>query len=241
MIRNYNELLICIRKAERQILALTLEKRTLILNLNFKKARAVLVQQQQLQLHIRDYIRSYKEKIKAHYLENKIYGHRLEDLKKGYQIKGNIVDFILCLQKLTDQYHVLLKDVVFFQRASQLDDVTAIEEKIKNILYQMEQLFSELGRIMLLPNFNPIQDQIAQYNSLTHFFSIYYTLKIQKLEYELQAKKQAIKTINYIFNHRSFKVRQAEIQHINNELKLLHPQKNNLKYLDRTKWEFIVI
>lgn len=154
MILNYNELVICIKKIEKQIFKLKLEQRNLIHDLNFSKTREAFAQQQLLELQILNYITYYQEKIKNNHLERKIYSNELSNLKENYHPKTNAVDFFYCLKELSIQYNEFLKDRKLFYKLNRLKDEDAIKEKIKNQTSCMEEIFLELSRIILLQHSN---------------------------------------------------------------------------------------
>ncbi|MNS93313.1 hypothetical protein D3C72_1274780 [compost metagenome] len=64
MIRNYDELLICIANLATQIPKLKKEQQKHIFNLDFANAKIILSKQQLLELQILNYIGYYQEKIK---------------------------------------------------------------------------------------------------------------------------------------------------------------------------------
>src|SRR6218665_911871 len=114
MIRNYDELVICITNTEKQISKLKTEKQKHIYNLNFKNAKLVLSHQQLIELQILNYIGYYQEKIKDSYLESKLYSSKLKSLKKLYQTKTIAGDLIYCLMQLITEYDELEKDLWIF-------------------------------------------------------------------------------------------------------------------------------
>lgn len=239
MILNYNELLICIKRIEKQISVLKFEHRNHILNLNFSKTRQLFAQQQLLELQILNYITYYQEKIKNNHLENKIYGNELGALKENYKAKTNTLNFFNCLKKLALEYNELLKDQKVFYKLNRLDDVDAIKEKIKNHTSLMEQIFLELSRIIILPNSRIDDNQIKDFNSYTMFFQEYYNSKLINLEKELSSKQMELKSFKVLLNFNLSKSIRKEIKTMQNELEAIHFIKNNLRFIDQTKWEYI--
>lgn len=240
MILNYNELLICIKKIEKQISVLRLEQRNHIYNLNFSKTRQVFAQQQLLELQILNYITYYQEKIKNNHLERKIYNNGLSNLKENYKPKTNAIDFFVCLKELTAEYNYLLKDLKLFYKLNRLTDVDAIKEKIKNQTSRMEEIFLELSRIILLPNSNIDENQIKDFNSYTSFFHEYYNSKLLKLEKELHSKQMELTSFKTLLNFKIVKSIRREINTIQVDLKAIHCAKNNFKFIDQIKWEYII-
>ncbi|MFB9077162.1 hypothetical protein ACFFLS_03030 [Flavobacterium procerum] len=240
MISNYNELLICIKKIEKQIFKLKLEQRILINNRNFTKTRQVFAQQQYLELQILNYITHYQEKIKNNYLESKVYSHSLCNLIESYQPKTNINEFIYCLKQLTTEYNHLLKDLKIFHKLNRLEDVNAVKEKIKNQTFHIEEIFLELSYIVLLPNLNIDNNQIRDFNSFAIFFQECYTSKIGTLKKELHSKQTELKSIKTILNFKSFRAIRKEIKTIKAELESIQIRKNDLKFIDQIKWEYSI-
>lgn len=240
MILNYNELLICVKRIEKQISVLKFEQRNHIHNLNFPKTRQIFVQQQLLELQILNYITYYQEKIKNDHLESKIYSNELRDLKEYYQPKTNAIDFFFCLKELATEYNDLLKDLKLFYKLNRVKDVDAIKEKIKNQTSRMEEIFLELSRIILLAHSNIDDDQIKDFNSYTMFFQEYYNSKLLNLEKELHSKQMELKSFKVFLNFKLAKSIRKEIKTIQTELEAIHYTKNNLKFIDQIKWKYII-
>lgn len=141
MIRNYDELMICITKIEKQIPKLKTEQQKHIYNLNFKKAKIVLSQQQLIELQILNYIGYYQEKIKDNYLESKLYRPKLKSLKKFYQTKTIAGELIYCFMQLITEYDKLKNDLWIFS-ALRLNHVSIIKRKNqKTNIYNGRNLF----------------------------------------------------------------------------------------------------
>lgn len=240
MILNYNELLICIKRIEKQISDLKFEQRNHIHNLNFSRTRQIFAQQQLLELQILNYITFYQEKIKNSHLESKIYSNELRDLKENYQPKTNAIDFFACLKELTAEYNDLLKDLKHFYKLNRQQDVDAIKGKIKNHTSRMEEIFLELSRIILLPHSNLDEDQIMDFNSYTMFFQEYYNSKLLSLEKQLLSMQTQLKSFKILLNFKLAKSIREEIKTIQMELGAIHCTKKNLKFIDQIKWEYII-
>jgi ribosomal protein S17E len=131
MIRNYDELLICIEKVEKQIHKLKKRQHHFIYNLNFTEAKQLLSKEQLLELQILNYIEYYQEKIKGNYLENKLYTTKLSSLKTKYLPKNIANDLLYCIKELNTEYDDLKKDMAIFYNLNRLDDVLVIKEKKK--------------------------------------------------------------------------------------------------------------
>jgi hypothetical protein len=240
MILNYDELLICIKKIEKQIATLKLKQRKLIHGLNFSKTREIFAQQQLLELQVLNYITYYQEKIKNNHLESKIYSNKLGTLKENYRSQTNVIDFFFCLKELTAEYNEFLKDLKLFYKLNRSEDVKSIKEKIKNHISLMEEIFLELSRIILLPNLNIDDNQIKDFNSYNMFFHEYYNSKLLQLEKELQSKQTELKSFKTLLNFKIVKSIRREIKAIKAELETIHSTKNNLKFIDQIKWEYIL-
>lgn len=241
MILNYNQLLICIKKIEKQISVLRFEQRKHIYNLNFSETRQVFAQQQLLTLQILNYITYYQEKIKNNHLESKIYSSKLGTLKENYQSQTNDIDFFLCLKELTTEYNEFLKDLKHFYKLNRLEDVESIKEKIKNHTSLIEEVFLELSRIILLPNATINDNQIKDFNSYTLFFQEYYNSKLLQLEKELHSKQMELKSFKPLLNFKLAKLIRSEINTIQVELEAIHSTKNNLRFIDQIKLEYIIV
>jgi hypothetical protein len=194
MIRNYDELIICITKIEKQIPKLKAEQQRHIYNLNFGKAKIVLLKQQFLELQILSYIEYYQEKIKNNYLESKLYSPKLSSLKKSYQTKTIANDLVYCLKELIMEYDELQKDLWIFSALS-LHHALAIKEKIRNLIFTMEEIYLELSNVILIPNTKINEEQKIHYNLIVDFFHHYYTSQIENLREELMSKKSGLKFI----------------------------------------------
>lgn len=240
MILNYNELLICIKKVDKQISILKFEQRKLIHNLKFSKTRQVFAKQQLLELQILNYITYYQEKIKGNHLESKIYSNELSNLKENYLPKTNASIFFACLKELTTDYNDLLKDRKILYKLNRLKDVDGVKEKIKNHTSCMEEIFLELSRIILLPHLNIDDNQIKDFNSYVMFFQKYYNSKLFDLEKQLLSKQTELKSFKALLNFKLVKSIRREIKTIQNELKVIHSAKNDLKFIDQIKWEYII-
>ncbi len=240
MILNYNELLICVKRIEKQISDLKFEQRNHIHNLNFSKTRQIFAQQQLLELQILNYITYYQEKIKSNHLESKIYSNKLRDLKENYQPKTNTNVFFVCLKELTAEYNDLLKDLKHFYKLNKLKDLDAIKGKIKNHTSHMEEIFLELSRIILLPHSNIDDNQVKDFNSYVIFFQEYYNSKLTNIEKELSSKQMELKSFKAFLNFKLAKSIRKEIKTKRMELEAIHYTKNNLKFIDQIKWEYII-
>ncbi|MFH7002102.1 hypothetical protein [Flavobacterium bizetiae] len=241
MILNYNELLICIKRIEKQIPMLELEQRKLIHNLNFSKTRQVFAQQQLLELQILNYITYYQEKIKNNYLENKIFSGELCNLKENYRPKTNAIIFFYCLKELATEYNDLLKDLKLFYKLNSLKDVESIKEKIENHTSLIEEVFLELSRIILLSKSDIADIQIKDFNSFVMFFQGYYNSKILSLEKNLHKKQKKLKSFKTLLNYNMVISIRREIKTIKDELEAIYIRKNNLKFIDQIDWEYNII
>lgn len=214
MIRNYDELLICITKTEKQIPKLKTEKQKHIYNLNFKKAKIVLSQQQLIELQILNYIGYYQEKIKGSYLESKLYNPKLKTLKELYQTKTIAGDLIYCFMQLLTEYDELKKDLWIFSTLD-LNHTFAVQEKIKKLLFMMEEIYFELANSILLSNEKIHEKQTIQYNIIVAFFRNYYTSQVENLQEKLSSVKSAskfISSLKKLVNTVTLKMIQFEIE-----------------------------
>lgn len=186
MIRNYNELMICIKNIEKQIPKLKTEQQKQIYNLNFRKAKIVLSQQHLIELQILNYIGYYEEKIKDRYLESKLYSSKLKSLKKFYQTKTITDDLIYCLMQLIKDYDELKNDLWIFS-SLHLNHALAIKEKIEKLIFTMEKIHFELANAILLSNAKFDGKQVIHYNLIVDFFHTYYTCQIENLQEKLRS------------------------------------------------------
>jgi|APLak6261686239_1056169.scaffolds.fasta_scaffold00527_2 hypothetical protein len=214
MIRNYNELMICITNIEKQIHKLKTEQQKQIYNLNFRKAKIVLSQQQLIELQILNYIGYYEEKIKDRYLESKLYSPKLKSLKKFYQTKTIADDLIYCLMQLIMEYDELKNDLWIFS-SLHLNHALAIKEKIEILIFTMEKIHFELANAILLSNAKIKGKQIIHYNQIVDFFHNYYTCQIENLQEKLrsiESGSEFIQSLKKLVNPVTKKMIQFEIE-----------------------------
>lgn len=181
MIRNYDELLICIKKVDKSITEVKKQQRKLILNLKFIEAKQLLSQQQLLELQVLNYIEYYKEKIKHNHLENKLYSIELNTIKQLYQTTTIANTILQCLKDLKAEYDELQKYINRFSGLKRLDHINAVKEERKNLFYRMEKIYEELRNTMQLQVARIDEEEKIHYNSLIEFFKQYYISKIENL------------------------------------------------------------
>jgi hypothetical protein len=214
MIRNYNELMICITNIEKQIPKLKTEQQKQIYSLNFRKAKIVLSQQQLIELQILNYIGYYEEKIKDRYLESKLYSSKLKSLKKFYQTKTITDDLIYCLMQLITEYDELKNDLWIFS-ALRLNHAFTIKEKIKKLIFKMEEIYFELANAILLSNAKINGKQVIHYNLIVDFFHNYYTCQIENLQEKLRAIESGsefIQSLKKLVNPVTIKMIEFELE-----------------------------
>ncbi|NWL04234.1 hypothetical protein DM790_25730 [Flavobacterium collinsii] len=197
MIRNYNELIICITNIEKQIPKLKKEQQKHIFKLDFANAKTLLSQQQLLELQILNYIGYYQEKIKNNHLETKLYGEKLSFLKKSYQTKSIADDLLYCLKELIKDYDELKNDLWIFSTLH-LNHVLAIKEKIKKLIFTVEEIYFELTNLILFSNAKFNEKQIIEYNLIVDFFHNYYKSEIENLQDQLRSEKSRSKFIQFL-------------------------------------------
>ncbi|WP_433835656.1 hypothetical protein [Flavobacterium anhuiense] len=197
MIRNYNELIICITNIEKQISKLKKEQQKHIFKLDFANAKTLLSQQQLLELQILNYIGYYQEKIKNNHLESKLYGEKLVFLKKSYQTKNIADDLLYCLKQLIKDYDELKNDLWIFS-SLHLNHVLEIKEKIKKLIFTVEEIYFELTNLILFLNAKFNEKQIIEYNLIVDFFHNYYTSEIENLQDKLRSEKSGSKFIQFL-------------------------------------------
>lgn len=197
MIRNYNELIICITNIEKQISKLKKEQQKHIFKLDFANAKTLLSQQQLLELQILNYIGYYQEKIKNNHLESKLYGEKLGFLKKSYQTKNIADDLLYCLKQLIKDYDELKNDLWIFS-SLHLNHVLEIKEKIKKLIFTVEEIYFELTNLILFLNAKFNEKQIIEYNLIVDFFHNYYTSEIENLQDKLRSENSGSKFIQFL-------------------------------------------
>lgn len=214
MIRNYDELIICITKLEKQIPKLKKERQKHIFNLDYKNAKILLSKQQLLELQILNYIGYYQEKIKDSHLESKLYGKKLSSLIKLYQTKTIADDLIYCLKELLNDYDELKNDLWIFSSLD-LNHALAISEKIKKLIFKMEGIYFELANVIQFSNAKINKKQESHYNLIVDFFQNYYASKIENLKDKLRSGKSTskfIQSIKKLVNPVSLKMTKFELQ-----------------------------
>jgi hypothetical protein len=214
MIRNYNELMICITNIEKQIPKLKTEQQKQIYDLNFRKAKIVLSQQQFIELQILNYIGYYEEKIKDRYLESKLYSPQLKSLKKFYQTKTIADDLIYCLMQLLTEYDELKNDLWIFS-SLRLNHALVIKEKIEKLISTMEEIHFELANVILLSNAKINGMQVIHYNLIVDFFHSYYKCQIENLQEKLKSIElgsEFIQSLKKLFNPVTIKMIEFELE-----------------------------
>ncbi len=214
MIRNYDELMICIKNIEKKIPKLKTEQQKQIYDLNFWKAKIVLSQKQLIELQILNYIGYYEEKIKDRYLESKLYNPKLKSLKKFYQTKTIADDLIYCLMQLITEYDELKNDLWIFS-ALRLNHAFTIKEKIKKLIFKMEEIHFELANAILLSNAKINGKQVINYNLIVDFFHSYYRCKIENLQEKLksiESGSEFIQSLKKLVNPVTIKMIEFELE-----------------------------
>ncbi|WP_140485411.1 hypothetical protein [Flavobacterium sp. GSA192] len=205
MIRNFDELLICIEKVEKEITKLKEQQRYFICNLNFSKSRQLFSKAQLLELNILNYINYYQNKIKDNYLENKLYKTKLRYLKIKHQPKSIANDLLYCIQELIIEYNELKK----ICNINELDDDFDFKKTRQYHFDKVELIYVELKNVILFSNSKINANQMIYYKSLTDYLRSYYDKRIKILNKELHCKTEELIRI------------QMEINVIKNELKLI--------------------
>ena len=194
MIRNYDELIICITKLEKQIPKLKKERQKHIFNLDYTNAKILISKQQLLELQILNYIGYYQQKITDSHLESKLYGKKLSSLIKLYQTETIADDLIYCLKELINDYDELKNDLWLFSSLD-LNHALAISEKIKKLIFKMEEIYFELANTIQFSNAKINKKQEFHYNLIVNFFHNYYTSEIENLQDKLRSGKLTSKFI----------------------------------------------
>lgn len=214
MIQNYNQLLICIKKVDKKTLLLKTEKYKHIYNLNFAKAKEIISQQQLLELQVLNYIEYYQEKIKDSHLESKLYGEKLNSLRKLYQTKTIADDLIYCLMQLITEYDELKNNLWIFS-SLRLNHALVIKEKIGKLISTMEEIHFELAKAILLSNAKINGKQVIHYNLIVDFFHSYYKCQIENLQEKLKSivsGSEFIQSLKKLVNPVTIKMIEFELE-----------------------------